>query len=421
MRTLLVIALVAAAALAVGCDRARQSLGLKRPVSSGPAPTTLPGGGQAGKEEVNPVAAGANAEKPVARPATAAESAEPVTRSQRPAKYEARLEEVPIPLPGGRPPVMTMLETPKGATPQLVNTVLAQVNGEVITREDVLGPIRPQMEQWRTQYPASEFEDRCREVIAMKLRQMISQRLVIQEAKAGLSDKEKEEIEAQLGQTVKNMAAQAGSAQRLDEQLKTEGSTVEDEKRIERERMIVQRFLREKIAPTIHVTHGELLARYHELQAEKYTQVTRVRLGLMAIKKSESASAEQAGALAQAVHERAKGGEDFAKLAERYSQDPMASKGGDWGFLGQGAFRIKEVDAALFPLKEGDVAPLVETADTFYIVKALERQEGRVVPFTEVQDDIEDDIRDRKYNETVSKYVQKLYERGYVRIIRENL
>jgi hypothetical protein len=43
------------------------------------------------------------------------------------------------------------------------------------------------------------------------------------------------------------------------------------------------------------------------------------------------------------------------------------------------------------------------------------------VPFTEVQADLEDEIRDRKYNEQVSRHVQGLYEKAYVRIMLDNL
>jgi len=125
--------------------------------------------------------------------------------------------------------------------------------------------------------------------------------------------------------------------------------------------------------------------------------------------------------LAEAVSDRAASGEDFARLARRYSQGPMAEKGGDWGYITAGSFRVKAVEAAAFALPQGGVGPVVETEDAFYIVKVLERHEGRTIPFTEVQDELEDEIRDRKYNEKVQNYIQDLYERGYVRVIFENL
>jgi parvulin-like peptidyl-prolyl isomerase len=86
-----------------------------------------------------------------------------------------------------------------------------------------------------------------------------------------------------------------------------------------------------------------------------------------------------------------------------------------------GSFRVKAVNDVLFALPTGQVGPLVETPDAFYVIKADERLEGRTVPFSEVQSAIEDEVRDRKFNQTVSDYVQKLYERAYVRILTDNL
>jgi parvulin-like peptidyl-prolyl isomerase len=371
----------------------------------------VPGG------DISPVRA---ADAPVARTRESPPAARPAApRPEGEGKYEARLGEVDLPVEAERPPVLAPGEA--GGALRLVDTVLAQVNSEVITREDVLGPVRPQMEQWRSTLSAEAFESRCRSVIEMRLREMISLRLVVQEAKAKLSDQEKQEVEASLGRTIRNLASEAGSQHALEERLKGQGSSLEEERNRERERMMVQRYLREKVAPEVHVTHSELLDLYNRVRAERYEQPERARLGLVAIPKSESAGPEEARALAQAVHERAAAGEDFARLAARYSRDPMRDKGGDWGPVTRGSFRVKAVDEALFATAAGQVAPLVETADAFYIVKALDRQEARTVPFTEVQDALEEEIRDRKYNEMVSRYIQDLYQRSYIRIMLENL
>ena len=334
------------------------------------------------------------------------------------AAYKARLGEVPIPVPPSRTPLVAYDEA---GEVQLVDAVLAEVNDEVITREDIFGPLRAQIRQWRKELEPEEFEARCRKVVDLRLREAISERLVVQEAKRRLSDAQKEELEATLGQMLKDLAAEAGSMLLLEERLKAQGSTVEKTMERERERILVQRFLRERIAPTIHITRSELVDYYNQVRSQRYERATRIQMRLITIRKSEFPDEAQARALADAVHARARGGEDFGKLAETYSRDAMAKKGGDWGYVTQGAFAVKAVDAVLFTLQKGEIAPLVETADAFCIVKAEDRQEGRTVPFTEVQAEMEDQIRDAKYNETVSRYIQDLYAKSYVRIRRENL
>ncbi len=410
------VALALAGLVAAGCGFQGRELGSFSPRA---APSgNLDAGSGAAREEVNPVQSSPTR---LARTRTS-ESEKPAspalrTEPTKDASYDARLEDVTLPMPPERPPVLA----DTGAAHVLVDTVLAEVNGEVITREDILGPLRPQMEQWRKEGSTEAFESRCREVIYLKLREAVSRLLVVQEAKAKLTEQEKEEVEATLGQTLKTLVAQSGSAQALEEKLKGDGSTLEEEKGKERDRLTVQRYLREKIAPTVHVTHSDLLNLYNEVRAERYVVPTRARLALVMIKKSEFPDTAQARALAVAVHERATRGEDFARLAARYSRDAVAEKGGDWGLVTKGSFRVKAVDEVLFGLQGGQVGPLVEADDAFYVVKALEVQPGRTVPFTEVQDELENEIRDRKYNETVSKYINDLYQRSYVRIMMDNL
>ena len=411
--------LVVAAGLAAGCGRARDDTGL-----GALEPRMATSGGEYAADsasveaEVSPArraAPGETLAKPVrGGPAPDATRARP----DGDAEYKARLEEVPIPVPPSRTPLVAYEEA---GEVRLVNAVLAEVNEEVITREDIFGPLRSQMRQWRKELPPEEFEARCREVVDLRLREAISERLVIQEAKRRLSDAQKEELEATLGQVLKDLVAEAGSMLLLEERLKAQGSTVEKTMERERERILVQRFLRERIAPTIHITRSELLDYYNKVRAQRYEKETRILLRLIMIRKSEFPEEAQARALADAVLQRAESGEDFAKLARQYSRDAMAEKGGDWGYVTQGAFGVRAVNDALFALGRGGIAPLVETADAFYVVKAEDRQDGRTVPFTEVQAEMEDQIRDAKYNETVSRYIQDLYGKSYVRVRRENL
>jgi parvulin-like peptidyl-prolyl isomerase len=322
-------------------------------------------------------------------------------------------------------PIDGKAAAPSGRNPEsqlkMVNAVLAEVNGEVITREDILGPLRASIETWRKEQTPEDFENTCRYQIDLGLRQEISRRLALQEAKANLSEEEKKDIEAQLESSAKNMVSEVGSKPRAEAKLALEGTTLEKEKVRDREWSMIQRFLRQKVSPQIHITHSELLDYYNKVKAERYVLPDRAHVALIMIKKSQSPEPEQARAVAEAVRDRASRGEDFAKLAIRFSHDPMAAKGGDWGMVGRGGFRLKEIDAALFVLRTGEISPIIEGPDAFYILKAIERQEARTVPFTEVQTDLEKELRRQRYDEALQKYIQSLYERSYVRVLYENL
>ena len=79
------------------------------------------------------------------------------------------------------------------------------------------------------------------------------------------------------------------------------------------------------------------------------------------------------------------------------------------------------VDTALFTQPVGTVCDPIVCPRDVYVVKILERVEGRTIPFTEVQGEIETAVRNAKFEEMVGEYLQRLYEKAYIKIYEENL
>jgi parvulin-like peptidyl-prolyl isomerase len=86
-------------------------------------------------------------------------------------------------------------------------------------------------------------------------------------------------------------------------------------------------------------------------------------------KKPKTLTKDDAKKKAQAILDRVKKGEDFAKLAEENSADPSSKvKGGDLGYFTKGAM-VAEFDKVAFSLKPGEVSDLVETQFGYHIIK----------------------------------------------------
>ena len=74
---------------------------------------------------------------------------------------------------------------------------------------------------------------------------------------------------------------------------------------------------------------------------------------------------------AQALLERLKKGESFAKLAQEHSLDGSRKRGGDLGLLSRGVM-VKEFEKAAFALEKGQVSDIVKTQFGYHIIKRLD-------------------------------------------------
>lgn len=100
---------------------------------------------------------------------------------------------------------------------------------------------------------------------------------------------------------------------------------------------------------------------------------------------------------AKDVLQKVKAGEDFAKLAEEYSEDPgSAANGGDLGYFGPGVM-TKPFEEAAYSLKVGEISDLVKSEFGYHIIKLTDIKE--VKPYDEMKDEIRKQLIQEKAQE----------------------
>ena len=118
-------------------------------------------------------------------------------------------------------------------------------------------------------------------------------------------------------------------------------------------RLLAQKYATDKLEPKMKATDEEVtayLASHPEMDTDKKTR-----------------------AQAEEVLKRARGGEDFSKLAQEFSTDGSKDKGGDLGWFGRGQM-VPEFERAAYALKPGEISDVVQTPYGFHIIKLEERK-----------------------------------------------
>lgn len=248
----------------------------------------------------------------------------------------------------------------------------------------------------------AEFEDGVRrDILVNKLQDIVAagaqvseddvrQRFRYDNEKARLAF-----VEFDAAKFVDQVTLSAGEAEQYYEQHK--------ESFREPERVRVEYVVYEdgKFAPQVQVDDSEV-QRYYDAHLEEFRQPERVHARHILFRVSPTATAEEKDAVrkrAAEILERVRKGEDFAQLAQTYSEDPGSGpKGGDLGFFPRGQM-VPAFEAVAFSLPPGTTSDLVETNFGFHIIRVEEKEEARTKPIEEVRDTIRSRLQKEKAHE----------------------
>ena len=123
----------------------------------------------------------------------------------------------------------------------------------------------------------------------------------------------------------------------------------------------------------------------------------------------EEKKLEEAKKVALEIYEKAKNGEDFAKLATENSEDTGSAKvGGELGFFGRGVM-VKEFEDAAFSSEIGTITEPVKTNFGYHIIKVEDKTPERVKPYEEVKDTLIQEKKAELAEQTAENQITEIY------------
>ena len=181
--------------------------------------------------------------------------------------------------------------------------------------------------------------------------------------------------------------------------------------------------IKEEVLDKISVS-DEQAKNYYEKHLAQFKIPEKARVRHIMIKADKSATDDvkkKAREKAEEVLKKIKAGEDFAKLAMDYSDDPGSkAKGGDLGFFEKGKM-FKTFDEAAFKLNPGEVSDIVETPYGYHIIKMGEKKEKEIQPYESVKDRVMTMAKDEIKAEKMKEYLSQVMKQADIKIFSEVL
>jgi parvulin-like peptidyl-prolyl isomerase len=163
---------------------------------------------------------------------------------------------------------------------------------------------------------------------------------------------------------------------------------------------------------SIEVRPDEVRAYYNE-NREKYRVAERARVSLIQVSPSKVGSREAAAAIVEELRTKIEGGADFAELA-RQNSSGFADQGGDLGWFERDAQFLQPIMEFAFSKPPGTLSPVIQSGD----VSLLLRQDGyepeKIQEFAEVSNSIKEQIRNRKAENLYSDIISELIRDAYI-------
>ncbi len=290
--------------------------------------------------------------------------------------------------------------------------VLAKVNGTDIKKSSIWPDLTRTVRRYKTKgIPLSQEQEK---VAAKKLLQdQVNRFLLLKKAdtmgiqvSSGKADEE-----------VARVKAQFMSEQEFLKQLKLNKLTLDQYKLQLKEDVLIDAVFRRELGEGVTVSDAEI-EEYYKKNTRQFTSQEQRRASVILIKvdpKAGTRGDRKARETIEKIVGKLKSGGDFAELARLYSQDSLASRGGDMDFRTKdrlfGPFR-----KLAFTLKVGEVSEIFRTKHGYQIMKVTGKKEGKKGTLESERENIRTLLLDRKIQNKSHSYLEALRKKATIKI-----
>lgn len=299
-----------------------------------------------------------------------------------------------------------------GQNAEVINGIAAVVNGDIITYSQVRAVVVPREKILRTQYTGEELVKKIKEIRELALKDLIDRQLIIQAFKKDnfqipdhyIDQRMKEVIDENFG----------GDRNTFLKTLEAQNFTMQEFKRMETERMIVQA-MRTKNVKRETVAAPSKIEEYYKAHREEFTAKETVKLRMIMIPAhSSDGNVAAQRAMAEEILGKLAKGAQFDRMAQIYSEDSSRDLGGDWGWIERKTL-APPLEKVAFSLPVGRVSNIVDFSGNFYLLKVEDKKGGVTPSLASVRDEIEKKLLQQEAQALQEKWLASLRAKAYIR------
>ncbi len=259
--------------------------------------------------------------------------------------------------------------------PVLVDVIVAVVNNEVITQKELndrVQLIERRLKAQNVAMPAPEV-----------LRKQLLERLIVNRAQMQLAKENGIRIDdVLLDRAVARIAEQNNmSLQAFRDQLERDGVAFTRFREEIREEITLQRLREREVDNKLQISDAEVDSFMASAAGKAQVADPEINIAQILVRIPENASAQQIAdrrKRAETALAQLKSGADFAKVAASFSDGTDAMVGGELGWRSASRLPQLFVDA-IENLKQGEVAPILRSANGFHILKLVGKRTASLV------------------------------------------
>lgn len=270
---------------------------------------------------------------------------------------------------GGLAPAGALKATTRAEQPQTVDFIVAVVNSEPVTNQEVRARVARARDQLARNNQGMPPAD--------QLSQQVLEALILEKAQVQLAQELGIKVDnSQVDDAERNIARQNRlTVEQVHAELKRQGVDVAEFRQNLRQQLLIQRLREREVEARVKVSETDI-ERFVQQKMDNPGADLRINLAQILIPLPENATPQQqsqAMALAQTVAAQARQGEDFAALARTHSAAPERSNGGVMGLRSADRYPVLFLNATR-TLSPGGVAGPVRSPAGFHVLKVLDKR-----------------------------------------------